>query len=268
MLVDCHAHLASPEFDDDRDAVRARARSAGVGVVLVVGEHLADDRRVLDVAREPAAGGCELLACLGVHPDRFGDQRELPTTEEIEATMNLIRDNASSLAAVGEVGLDRWVARDHDRRAAQVSLLERMVALALELALPLNVHSRSAGKHALDVLKSAGARAVLMHAFDGKATHAARAADDGFLFSIPPSVVRSEQKQKLVRRLPLTALALESDSPVLGPVRNERNEPANVVHSLDFIARAHGVSRDRVEEVTTENARRLFPSIHSLTSVV
>ena len=61
-----------------------------------------------------------------------------------------------------------------------------------------------------------------MHAFDAKASQAVRGAEAGYLFSVPPSVIRSEQKQKLVRRLPLEALCLESDSPVLGPDREAR----------------------------------------------
>jgi TatD DNase family protein len=133
-----------------------------------------------------------------------------------------------------------------------------MAALSLELDLPLNVHSRSAGHYTVDLLFSAGARRVLMHAFDGKASHAVRAAEAGYLFSVPPSVVRSDQKQKLVRRLPIESLVLESDSPVLGPDRDKRNEPANLVYSRDFIADVKGISPERVDEMTTANARRLF----------
>jgi hypothetical protein len=67
----------------------------------------------------------------------------------------------------------------------------------------------AAGHYTVDLLLAAGARWVLTHAFDGKASHAVRAAEAGYLFSVPPSVVRSDQKQKLVRRLPLESLALE-----------------------------------------------------------
>jgi TatD DNase family protein len=136
-----------------------------------------------------------------------------------------------------------------------------MATLSNELDLALNVHSRSAGHYTVDLLLAAGARRVLMHAFDGKASHAVRAAESGFLFSVPPSVVRSEQKQKLVRRLPLGSLCLESDSPVLGPEREARNEPANLTFARDFIARAHGVSPERVDETTSTSARRLFPRL-------
>jgi len=260
-MIDCHAHLAGEDFDADRDAVRCRAAAAGVSAVLVVGEDAQDNVRVLRVITQAPPEGARMLPCLGFHPDRFADDRPLPTRAETDAAMGQIRAHAGEIAAIGEVGLDYWYVKDPERRRAQGALLEEMAALSIELGHALNVHSRSAGHYTVDLLLGCGAQRVLMHAFDGKAAHAARAAEAGYLFSVPPSVVRSEQKQKLVRRLPLEALCLESDSPVLGPDRGARNEPSNLVFARDFIALTHGVSAERVEEVTSSNARRLFPRL-------
>ena len=85
----------------------------------------------------------------------------------------------------------------------------------------------------------------------------------GYCFSVPPSIVRSPQKQKLVRHLPLEHLLLESDSPVLGPDKDVRNEPCNVWVSCREIAAIKGVSVEEVAETTTANARRLFPRAFS-----
>lgn len=262
MLVDCHAHLALDCFDPDRDLVRDRAKQVGVAVVLVVGEGFEDNRRVDGVVRAAAgSAGAALLPCFGFHPDRFADDGPLPTRAEIDATKEQIRQSAPRLAAIGEVGLDHWRVTDQQRRKSQAALLEEFAELAAELDLPINVHSRSAGHHAIDLLRGVGARRVLMHAFDGKASHAVAAARAGYFFSIPPSVWRSPQKHKLVRGLALESLLLESDSPVLGPIKEARNEPANVVCARDFIADAHGVPPERVDEVTTENALRLFSAL-------
>jgi len=255
-MIDCHAHLAAEEFDGDRALVLGRARQAGVQEILVVSEDLDDARRVLDTC---AVHGDALRPCVGLHPDRFAEDRRLPSVDDIAAVEDFARAHGHGLAAIGEVGLDYWWVKSDERRAAQGACLERMAALAAELDLPLNVHSRSAGKYAVELLAACGARRVLMHAFDGRAAVAVRAAEShGFLFSVPPSVVRSPQKQKLVRRLPLESLALEADAPVLGPEPGERNEPANLVLAVQVIAAAHGVSEERVRQVTTENARRLF----------
>ena len=79
-----------------------------------------------------------------------------------------------------------------------------------------------------------------------------------WIFSIPPSIVRSPQKQKLVTALPLASLVLESDSPVLGPDRKARNGPANIVHAARCIADLKGVDGEAVKDVTTQNAKQLF----------
>ena len=96
------------------------------------------------------------------------------------------------------------------------------IDLALELDLPLNVHSRSAGRHTVRLLLERGARKVLLHAFDGKASSALAAVEAGYFFSIPPSVVRSRQKQKLLKQLPVSCLLVETDSPVLGPFKRTK----------------------------------------------
>ncbi|NIR29997.1 MAG: TatD family hydrolase [Gammaproteobacteria bacterium] len=255
-MIDCHTHLALEDFDPDREAVIARARRAGVEQILVVGEDAADSQRVLEVCARHAD---VLRPCVGLHPDRFAEDRDAPNEASIAAVVQLARARRGRLVAIGEVGLDYWYVKTDERRAAQRNCLEQMAALAAELDLPLNVHSRSAGRHTIDLLAGCGAHRVLMHAFDGKAGHAIRAVEQhGYLFSIPPSLVRSAQKQKLVRRLPLEALALESDSPVLGPRPDERNEPANLLHTVRCIAALKGISEDRVRDATSENGRRLF----------
>lgn len=253
-MIDCHTHLSSREFDADRAEVLARARAAGVTRIALVGQDQAENEAVLALTR----GEAELLGFAGLHPDRFADRAPPMAPEEVARIAAYARANAEALTGIGEIGLDNWVCQDPERREAQRETFRTMVRLGLELDKPLNVHSRSAGHHTIDLLLAEGAARVLMHAFDGKAGHALRGVEAGFLFSIPPSIVRSPQKEKLVRRLPLEALALETDSPVLGPTREERNEPANVAVAARAIAEIKGVPLARVAEQTTENACRLF----------
>ena len=133
--------------------------------------------------------------------------------------------------------------------------------LSKELDLPLNVHSRSAGRHAIALLLENNATRVQMHAFDGKAAAALPAVEAGYFFSIPPSVIRSRQKQKLVRQLPLDCLLVETDSPVLGPAPRTRNEPANLPVSIQAIAQIKAIPEQAVMEAVAENTRRLYATI-------
>lgn len=246
-LVDAHAHLCADEFREDLEAVLAAAAAAGLIRIITVGETLEDAEANLALAaRFP-----QVKVCAGLYP----------TILDLEAAAALaafIRAHRDRLVGIGEVGLDHWVVKGDAERDLQHRILGDFIALAGELDLPLNIHSRSAGRVTVQLLKDQGARRVLLHAFDGKASAALEGAAAGFYFSIPPSVVRSVQKQKLVRALPLDRLLLETDSPVLGPDPATRNEPANLRMACQAVADLKGTSFEEVAERTTANARRLF----------
>jgi TatD DNase family protein len=246
-LVDTHAHLCDALFDPDRTEVLERARAVGVTAIIAVGEDLADARRNLDLAARHSL----LRPAAGLYPTHL----DLPAAE---AMVSLIRGERERLAAVGEVGLDYWVVQDEVKRELQREIFARFIDLSRELDLPLNVHSRSAGRHAVGLLLERGARKVQLHAFDGKASAALPAVEAGYFFSIPPSVVRSQQKQNLVRRLPLSCLLVETDSPVLGPTPDGRNEPANITLAVNAIAAIKKISDEEVLEAVSQNALHLF----------
>ena len=247
-LFDAHAHLYAPAFADDLHDVLARAEDRGVQAVLCVSETLAEAQRVIELAdRYPL-----IKPCAGLYPT-------ILDCDASAAMLGFIRQHRDRLAAIGEVGLDYWKVQDTSDREVQRDILAQHVALSRELDLPLNVHSRSAGRHAIAWLRDNGARHVLMHAFDGKAATARAGIEAGYYFSVPPSIVRSPQKQKLVHHLPLERLLLESDAPVLGPEKDTRNEPCNVWLSCQHIAAIKGLPVDEVARTTTANAKRLFP---------
>ena len=246
-LADTHAHICDTGFDTDRAEVLERARRAGVAAIIAVGEDLSDARKNLELARKypiikPAAGQ---------YPTHLDPNQAAEMAE-------FIRRNHSVLTAIGEVGLDFWVVKEASQRELQREVLKRFIELSKDLNLPLNVHSRSAGRHAIALLLENNAVRVQMHAFDGKASAALPAVEAGYFFSIPPSVVRSRQKQKLVKQLPLSCLLIESDSPVLGPTPDERNEPANIQHSVKAIAALKDISEEAVIAAVSKNTERLY----------
>lgn len=253
-LYDCHCHLHDAAFDDDRAEVIERAREAGVVRVLAVAEDLADAHRLLEIAE---LHGGFIVPALGVHPDRAAAVSDA----EVADVLDLARSRARGLGAIGEVGLDYRPCWDDRARERQRDVLRAMVLLARELSLPLSVHSRSAGRHAIDLLLEEGAPAACLHAFDGRAVHGERGAAAGFCFSLPPSIVRSVVKQRLAPRLPPEALLLESDSPVLGPEADVRNEPANVAIALREVARLRGASPEAIAALVEANVARFFPRL-------
>ena len=246
-LVDVHAHICDAGFDRDRNAVMARARQAGVGAIVAVGENVSDARRNLELA----AADPTIKAAAGLYPT-------ILDPDQADEMIAFIRHHRSRLVAIGEVGLDYWVVKEDSEKERQRAIFKRFIELSGELDLPLNIHSRSAGRHAVALLLENNATRVQMHAFDGKAGAALPAVEAGYFFSIPPSVVRSRQKQKLVGHLPLSCLLVETDSPVLGPEPQIRNEPANLPVAIQAIARIKAISEATVREAVSENTERLY----------
>lgn len=247
ILVDTHAHICDEEFDGDRSEVLARAGKIGVGAVIAVGENISDAVKNIELA----AAHPMLRPAAGLYPTILN----LAKAEEMHT---FIQNERSSLFAIGEVGLDFWIVKEDAEKEIQKEIFKSFIELSKGLNLPLNVHSRSAGRYAVGLLLESGATRVQMHAFDGKASAALPAVEAGFFFSIPPSVVRSRQKQKLVKHLPLSCLLVETDSPVLGPDPKERNEPANITVSIKTIAELKNVSQSEVIQAVVENTQRLY----------
>lgn len=247
LLTDTHTHICDAAFDADRADVLARAEQSGIRAIIAVGEDLKDGEKNLALAQKFPI----LKPAAGLYPTHL----DIVAADEM---MAFIRANRKALWAIGEVGLDFWVVKSEKERSLQREIFSRFVALSTELDLPLNVHSRSAGRHAVDLLTRNGARRVQMHAFDGKITAARPALEAGYFFSVPPSIVRSRQKQKLVRHLPLDCLLVETDSPVLGPEPGARNEPANITVSIRVIAEIKHISEAHVVETVVANTRKLY----------
>ncbi len=251
-LIDCHAHINLQNFDIDRDAILQDAKKSGVTAILDSGGTYSECKKVLELAQKFKI----LKPSLGWHPAQVD-------LEEAKRTLEFIRGAAEVRGcggAIGEIGLDYWVLKEAQAasRELQAQIFKMFIDLAKELNLPIVTHSRSAGKRVIEILEQEKVERVCMHAFDGKFGSAQRGVELGYYFSIPPSIVRSEQKQKLVKNLPLENLLLESDSPVLGPRADERNVPANIKIAADKIAEIKKIALEEVIKATTKNARKLF----------
>ncbi len=234
LAIDAHCHLSNSAFNSDRGRVFEGCKERGL--VLVDSPVNPEELRT---SLEFGSGRLGFYRTAGWEAARldYGGAKEMA---------ELIRASRHSLVGIGEVGLDRFWVRDRAKWDEQERVFRLFIGLADELDLPLVVHSRSAGSACIELLLSAGFRKVLMHAYDGSVGPALRAASEGFVFSIPPSIIRSEQKLKLVRTLPLGRLMLESDAPALGPVKGERNTPENCLLSASSIAEVKKIPLENV----------------------
>ncbi|XP_028252818.1 putative deoxyribonuclease tatdn3 isoform X2 [Parambassis ranga] len=237
-FVDCHCHISAREFTEDVDDVIQRARGAGVKTLVAVTEEVGEFARVLQLQeRYP-----DLVApCFGVHPLQAGGEAEQRSVKP-------------------QIGLDftPWCAPTQQDREDQMNVFIKQLSVAKEMDLPVNVHSRSAAKVTIETMREQGISRALLHNFAGRPSVALEGVKAGYMFSFPPAVCRSTQRDKLIKQLPLEHICLETDSPALGPNKHERNEPSNIRLSCCHVADVKGLSPDAVQLVTAQNAYRLF----------
>ena len=251
MLVDAHCHLGDGAFDADRGAALARARAAGVGHVIVIGESLVGSSRAVELARE-APG---LSATAGVHPHEA--KTWSPAAES--GVRALCGDPA--VVALGETGLDYHY--DHSPHDAQRRAFEAQLALAAELGKPVVVHAREADEDVAAALRAWGEKlpAVVLHSFSGSRVVFDAGMDVGAYFSFS-GMITFKNWNPTVRPsdCPTDRLLVETDAPFLAPVphRGRRNEPAYVREVAAALAQALDESPDAVGQLTTENAQRAF----------
>ena len=262
-LIDSHCHIDLEQFDEDRVEVLARARAAGVGVIVIPGIDLVQNRSALQLAEQ----NDDLFVAVGVHPNSAGG-----FTDE---TVAALRDLAAhhKVAAIGEIGLDYYwdkTAPEQQRRA-----FVQQLDLAAELGLPAIIHSRNANDDVADVLRTwvsseqfrasalaARPYAGVLHAFSGDLPLAEEAYGWGFVLSLggPVTFRNAHALHALVPKLRLDRLMVETDAPYLTPHpwRGKRNEPAHIPVIVERLASLYGATPAEVATATTAVAQRFF----------
>jgi TatD DNase family protein len=252
MLIDSHAHLEMPDFKKDLEQVIQRAKESGVGYIFTVGTEKKDWKKALEIAESHPS----IYAILGVHPHN-AKEIEDPTYSTLK---ELCRNE--KVKAYGEIGLDFF--RNLSPRDIQLKRFREQIGLAKELGLPIVVHDREAHLETLEILKSEKAEECggIIHCFSGDGVMARACIDMGFYISIPGSITfkNAEDFREIVRRIPLESLLVETDAPFLTPepFRGKRNEPSYVRYTAQKVAEIKKISFEKVAEVTTENALRVY----------
>jgi TatD DNase family protein len=253
-LFDTHAHLDDDQFKEDLTAVVERAGAGGVARIITIATTADSSAACVELAtRHPA-----LLATVGIQPNvvagaAIGDWDRVRQLAEHERVV-----------ALGETGLDRhW---DYTPFAEQEDYFARHLHLARERRLPVVIHCREAEADVVRMLREDfdrfGPVRGVMHSFTGDLETARACLEIGLYISFAGMLTykNAQALREVAFQLPRDRLLVETDSPYLAPVpvRGRRNEPAYVVHTLECLAKGHGVEPAELAAQTTRTARQLF----------
>ncbi|MCG3768138.1 MAG: putative metal-dependent hydrolase YcfH [Nitrospira sp.] len=256
MLIDTHTHLDDARYNEDRAAMIARAREAGVEAFVTIGCDLATSHAAVALADQHDF----VYASIGVHPHEvkhihatwYDEFRQLATNRKV--------------VAYGEIGLDYHY--NHSSPTTQRERFREQIQLARALRLPVIIHTREAQEDTIAILKEERASEVggVFHCFSGDAWLAKEALELGFYLSFSGILTfqSAAALRDIAKTAPLDRLLIETDCPYLTPIphRGKRNEPAYVAlvaqKLLELHAGTPGMSLETIEQITTTNAKRLF----------
>lgn len=256
MLIDSHVNLHAPQFDEDRDAVIARAREAGVGLMVEISDKLS----TFDATHALAMAHADIWATVGVHPHEAKDYADLTADRLVDLA------GRSKVVGIGECGLDFHY--DLSPRDVQAAVFRQHIEAARRTGLPLVVHTREADAVMADILTEEQARGpfrFLMHCYTSGPELAEKAAELGAWFSVSgiATFKAATEVREIIAAMPADRIIVETDCPYLAPVphRGRRNEPAYVGHVLEKLAGIRGWSRVEAEARTTDAFFALFDRI-------
>ena len=254
-LIDSHSHLFLEEFAEDLPEVIRRASDAGISHIFMPNI----DSSTLDPLLKVCCDYPNFCyPMVGLHPTSVAENYK----NELDVVYQQLQQSQYGFVAIGEIGLDLYW--DQTFLKEQLVAFEQQVKWALEYHLPIVVHCREAFSYIYKVLapyKNSGLRGIF-HSFTGNAQEAASMLEfTDFMIGVNGVVTfKKSSVPTVLPKIPLNRLVLETDSPYLTPVpyRGKRNESAFVKYTAAKVAEVYEISLEKVAEVTSNNALKVF----------
>lgn len=253
MLIDTHAHLDNPKFDNDREEMIARAQAAGIDTIVNIGFN----RETIPTTMALAERYPFIYAAVGWHPT---DAIDMKLEEDLAWIESLCAH--PKVVAIGEIGLDYYW--DTSPKDVQHTVFREQIRLARKLKKPIVIHNRDAHEDVVRLLREEGASEVggIMHCFSGSWELARMCLDMNFYISFggPVTFKNARVPKEVLANVPLDRILIETDAPYLTPHphRGQRNESAYVRLVAETAAEIKGLNLEEIGKITSDNARRCF----------
>ena len=255
MIFETHAHYDDEKFDEDRvELLSHLLRENNIGNIVNVGATFRGCKDSIKLAEEYD----NVYAAIGIHPEEIDEINE--------DVINWLKENSSNpkVVAIGEIGLDYYWVKEPEQRAKQRLWFDRQMDLALELNLPVIIHSRDAAEDTLNTIIRYNTQGLkgIVHCYSYSKEIAMEYVKMGWYIGVG-GVVTFKNGRKLVETveaIPIENIVLETDCPYMAPVphRGERNSSIYLSHVAEKVAELKGLSVKEVEDITYENALRVY----------
>lgn len=252
MLIDTHSHIYSEDFNSDIDEVIQNAYNNGVKKIVLPNIDSGSIKRLVDLSNSYPHICYPLM---GLHPTSVAADYK----EELEAIEYWL--NKQKFYGIGEIGIDLYWDRTYINE--QKDAFRHQIKLAKSKELPIVIHLRNSFDEVFEIVQEEqdGLLKGIFHCFSGDEIEAKKIIDLGFLLGIGGVLTfKNSNLSKVIEKIDLKHLVLETDSPYLAPVpkRGRRNESSYLAYIAQKLAEVYQIPVEEVAEITTSNACNMF----------
>jgi TatD DNase family protein len=262
LLIDVHAHIDLEGYEQygGIDKLLDECKKNNVVTIIGNGVNPESNRKTLDIAKKHSI----VKVALGIYPTHCLEYHEQGKEKEFDIEIRSIEEQIKhkKCIAIGEVGLEYKEIKNitEKQKDIQKKCLKIFCELAKKYNIPIILHSRGAETEIVEYIESIGMKnkKVIMHCYSGRKHIVKRIKDNGWYFSIPCNLDRSEHFQGIVKEVPIEQLFTETDAPYLSPFPGKTNRPDNVKLTIKRIAAIKGLSEEDTANIIYNNFQRVF----------
>jgi TatD DNase family protein len=245
-IIETHAHLDLPDFDNDRDQLIKQCRQEEIINIIDIGYNKETSENAVQLADRYDF----IYATVGYHPHEASDYQP-----------DIIKQLARhpKVVAIGEIGLDLF--RNISPKKTQKEVFEDQIILSLEYDLPIVIHDRDAHEECYELLKKHEVKKAVFHCFSGNVVFAEKLIKEGWKLSFTGNITYNNSNlHDVLAVIPNDSFFVETDCPYLSPLpmRGKRNSPLNLLLVVEKIADIRQQTPKDIAEITTRNALKFF----------
>ena len=258
MIIDSHCHLNYEPMSNSLSETIQRANKDGVEYILTISTEDKSFNKILEIINKHKC----VYGTYGIHPHEAKTHQNIKSNDIIDKTKQ-----SKKIIGIGETGLDFYY--NHSEKKDQINCFEQHIYAAQETDLPIVVHTRSAEKETIEILKKHVKKKkmkILIHCFTGTREFAFNLLDLGAYISASGVVTfkKSQDLASTFKDLPNDKILVETDAPYLSPVplRGKPNEPSHIIHTVRFLSNLKKLPFDVFSNITTNNFYNLFGKLN------
>ena len=258
MIIDSHCHLNYEPMSSHMDETIKRANLDGIRYLLTISTEDKSFKNILSILDKYEC----VYGSYGIHPHEAKKHKKI----KFENIIQNVKKN-KKIIGIGESGLDFYY--NHSEKKDQIECLEEHINSAQTLNIPLIVHTRSAEKETLDILKRRKIEKdfkILIHCFTGSREFAFNLLDLNAYISASGVITfkKSSELAATFNDIPNNRILVETDAPYLAPepLRGKTNEPSYIIHTVKFLSQLKKVPFEEFSKITSNNFFDLFGALN------